>query len=242
MKKTTFFIYLVTCVTLVFTTLSCDDDDDKDKPKGFVTFGANYNIVNCPTTVTIYLDGKKIGTLSDPVDNISDCDQEGTIAKEISVGEHSYKVEIRSESNCLTKDLTGKVVIFEDECEKIFIDYSQIFDDVCNQDVIIDENEYEDAPNDRFAIHNMEISGDCLKIRFSASGCDGNSWVTKLIDLGSVVETNPCQRTLRLSLKNNEACEAVITKAISFNIEDLQIEGDDKVLLNISGKSILYEY
>jgi hypothetical protein len=119
----------------------------------------------------------------------------------------------------------------------------------CDQDVIISADEYENAPNDlydpindKYNIIDMEIVGNCLKIKFWASGCDGNTWVVKLIDLGLIAESIPCQRTLRVSLDNKEACRAVIEKEISFNIEALQIQGDNRVQLNVSGKSILYEY
>ena len=112
----------------------------------------------------------------------------------------------------------------------------------CDQDVIISAEEYEHAPNDPFTIIDVKIVDDCLKIQFGASGCSANSWVVKLIDLGVVAESLPCQRTLRLSLDNREVCAAAFTKEVSFNIKDLQIQGDNKVLLIISGKSILYEY
>lgn len=112
----------------------------------------------------------------------------------------------------------------------------------CDQNVIISETEYKNAPDDPFSITVMSITGDCLNIKFGASGCDGNTWIVKLIDLGVVAESYPCQRTLRLSLDNKEICTAVPTKEISFNIKDLQICGDDKVILHISGEDILYEY
>jgi hypothetical protein len=130
--------------------------------------------------------------------------------------------------------MVGKIVTI-DEIENI----SKIS---CDQDVIISATEYENAPNDTFTILSMEIIGDCLKIKFGASGCDGNNWEVKLIDSGMVAESYPCQRTLRLSLDNKEECTAVPTKEVSFNISDLQIVGNDKVILHVSGLKILYEY
>ncbi|MDL2262447.1 hypothetical protein LJC11_02970, partial [Bacteroidales bacterium OttesenSCG-928-I21] len=112
----------------------------------------------------------------------------------------------------------------------------------CDQDVIISQTEFQNAPNDPVSIISAEIIENCLKIKFAASGCDGNSWIVKLIDAEVVAESYPCQRGLRLSLDNKEMCDAVITKEISFNIEDLQIGKNDKVLLHIGGKEILYEY
>jgi hypothetical protein len=112
----------------------------------------------------------------------------------------------------------------------------------CDQKVIISPEEYENAPNDPFSITEITISGNCLNIRFSASGCDGNTWIVKLIDSGNVAESYPCQRTLRLSLDNKEICTAVPGKEISFDISDLQIVDSDKVILQISGEAILYKY
>ncbi|QIA08645.1 hypothetical protein [Draconibacterium halophilum] len=127
----------------------------------------------------------------------------------------------------------------------ILIEIDEIMDVAklsCDQRVIISPEEYENAPNDPFSITEITITADCLNIRYSASGCDGNTWKIKLIDSGNIAESYPFQRTLRLSLDNNEACRAVIGKDISFDIKDLQIVGDDKVILHVSGEEILYEY
>ena len=123
----------------------------------------------------------------------------------------------------------------------------------CDKDVIISDTLYLTAPNDHVEIIDMKIEGNCLKIKFSASGCDGSSWNVKLIDSGLVtivaipiVGPPIYGRTLKLSLENHENCRAWITKEVSFNIEDLQIqekwEWGNKIYLDILGKGILYEY
>lgn len=215
--------------------------NDNVNEEGYVTFGANYHVINCISTVTVFIDDENIGTLQQSVDTISECGEEGNLTKKIAVGKHTYRVEIRG--GC-TKDIAGTFVISENKCEKIFIDYYQIFNSQsnCDQDVIINQAEYENAPNHPVSIEDMQIEDNCLRIKFASSGCSGSTWVVKLIDMGVVAESYPCQRTLRLSLDNKEACLAVIDKEMSFNIEDLQIHGDNKVLLNISGTWILYEY
>lgn len=237
MKK---IIYLA----LILIALTSCDKLDVGK-KASVTFGSNFHVVNCISTVTIFLDDENIGTLENSVDSIVECGETDNITKEVSVGVHSYKVEIRSvNGEGCEKDITGTFVVTENECEKIFIDYYEIFtkQSDCDQNVIISKTEYENARDDPFAITGMTIDGNCLKITFSASGCDGNSWVVKLIDLGVLAYSDPAQRTLRLSLDNKEACAAVIGKEVSFNIEDLQIQNDNRVWLDISGNGILYEY
>ncbi|UCG54675.1 MAG: hypothetical protein JSV32_00185 [Dehalococcoidia bacterium] len=113
----------------------------------------------------------------------------------------------------------------------------------CDQYTIISESEYITASQDNLSITGMEINGNCLKISFSASGCDGSSWIVKLIDSGDTFYTDPPQRDLILSLENKEECLAVIGKEISFDIESLQVSGG-RVILNITniGDEILYEY
>jgi len=113
----------------------------------------------------------------------------------------------------------------------------------CNDKVIISADEYLNAPDDHLTINSIEIIGDCLIIDFGSSGCDGNTWQLKLIDEGVILESYPSQRNLRLSLKNEEVCDAYFTKEVSFDISQLQVEGD-KVLLNIKGYEgqVLYEY
>lgn len=114
----------------------------------------------------------------------------------------------------------------------------------CDQDaIIVGETEFESAPDDpHMRIVNMEITGNCLKIKFNAGGCSGNTWIEKLIAQEGIAKSNPPQRNARLSLDNKEECEALIHKEISFNIKNLQVSGMRKVQLNVSGTEILYEY
>ncbi len=113
----------------------------------------------------------------------------------------------------------------------------------CDLGTVISEQRYRNAPSDELTINNLEIEGDCLKINFSASGCSGESWKIVLIDSGSIKESDPPQRDLRLILENNEMCEAFITRELTFNISELKVEGG-RVWLNLSNSEdrILYEY
>ena len=57
------------------------------------------------------------------------------------------------------------------------------------------------------------------------------------------MDSDPPQRPLRLSLKNEELCKAVFVKKLVFNIQELSVEGNS-VYLNIEGykDKILYQY
>ncbi|MGY5354752.1 hypothetical protein [Wenyingzhuangia sp. IMCC45467] len=113
----------------------------------------------------------------------------------------------------------------------------------CDYETLISAKQYQTAPSVQLKINSLEINGDCLKINFSSGGCSGNTWELKLIDSEDVLESDPPQRNLRLSLKNEELCEAYITKELTFDISNLQVDGN-KVQLNITNieDSILYEY
>ncbi|SKB49811.1 hypothetical protein SAMN05660776_1421 [Salegentibacter holothuriorum] len=113
----------------------------------------------------------------------------------------------------------------------------------CDFETIISAEEYINAPANKLVINSLVIINDCLKINFSSGGCNGDTWELKLIDSGEIFELEPSQRNLRLSLKNEELCEAYITKELTFDISNLRGDGD-QIQLNIinSNATILYEY
>ncbi|WP_299243300.1 hypothetical protein [uncultured Aquimarina sp.] len=113
----------------------------------------------------------------------------------------------------------------------------------CEFETLISSEQFIDAPNDQLTINNLVINDNCLTINFGSSGCSGDTWELKLIDSNVILESDPPQRNLRLSLKNEELCDAFITQELSFDISNLKVEGN-QVMLNISNSddSILYEY
>ena len=125
------------------------------------------------------------------------------------------------------------------QCEKVSIEPNPD----CPEKVIISDNGFRNGPSDELNIISVAIIGDCLNIEFAASGCDGSTWKVVLYDANAIKESYPVQRDLRLSLKNQEECDAVITQNISFDLRPLQLEYD-KILLNLSnsGDQLLYEY
>jgi len=113
----------------------------------------------------------------------------------------------------------------------------------CDQDVIIYSIECQNASNDNISIVDVKIKGNCLKIKFGASGCDGSTWNEKLIATLVRGAGNPYW-SLMFSLENNEDCSARIAKEMSFNIEDLKLPEKNNVRLHFEGteQSILYKY
>ena len=113
----------------------------------------------------------------------------------------------------------------------------------CDFETLISAGQYANAPSDQLTVNSLEIDDNCLKINFSSGGCSGDTWELKLIDSGDILESLPAQRNLRLSLKNEELCEAYIRKELTFDISNLQID-ENQVQLNITNgdESILYGY
>ncbi len=113
----------------------------------------------------------------------------------------------------------------------------------CDFETLISAEQYTNAPSDQLTINNLTIKNDCLTINFSSGGCDGNSWEIKLIDSEAILESASPQRNLRLSLKNEEECYAYITKELTFDISNLQVDGNQVQLnINNSDDTILYKY
>lgn len=119
------FLFWILPLFLLLIAFTCDKIETKE---GTVSFGANYGVINCPTTVTIYVDSKKIGVLEAPLDNLATCGQIGSLTKDISFGQHTYKAEIRPPTGVgCTKDLTGTFQVNEEnKCAKLFFDFYTI--------------------------------------------------------------------------------------------------------------------
>ncbi len=113
----------------------------------------------------------------------------------------------------------------------------------CDLETVISSEQYENAPSDQLTINSLAIDDHCLKINFSSSGCEGDTWELKLVASEIIFFSLPPGRNLRLSLKNEELCQAIITKELTFDISTLQADGDE-VILNItnSDETIMYEY
>lgn len=113
----------------------------------------------------------------------------------------------------------------------------------CGFKVLIDSELYRVGSDSPLVINNLELKDNCLKVNYSSGGCNGDTWEIQLIDSGGVSKSNPVQRYLKLSLKNEEECEAYITKEISFDISNLKDNGESSVL-NIEkwNTPIVYKY
>ena len=114
----------------------------------------------------------------------------------------------------------------------------------CNEFSIIDEAKYNQINTNNYSITNVVLNGDCLEITVSSSGCNPNNWDMNFVASEVVVETLPNQWNAKVELINNEACQAVFQKTVSFDLTPFQITGQDQVQIKIQGwnTSIMYQY
>lgn len=113
----------------------------------------------------------------------------------------------------------------------------------CDQVAIVDQDLYDNAPSSQLTIEEIEIVDDCLRVRFSASGCSGESWKLRLIGSEQVNYSQPPQRDIRFVLENDELCQAYFTKEMTFDITALRSNGE-AMLLNVidSEQGLLYNH
>ena len=102
----------------------------------------------------------------------------------------------------------------------------------CDSEVLVSASEYAASESDDFMIDSLEINEDCLEVTYSGGGCDGSTWITRLIDSEQILESFPIQRNLVFELTDNEDCEALFIRTVFFDISDLKVE-DGEVILNI---------
>ena len=115
------------------------------------------------------------------------------------------------------------------------------FQTECDDVTIVDTEMFKNSTSISFELTNVRIEKDCMSLEIKGPGCDGSTAVMKLVDSGSIKESNPVQRDLRLILDVSEDCLGLFTKEMSFDLTPLRTS-DDEILLNLDGQSFLYEY
>ncbi|MGK0414842.1 MAG: hypothetical protein ACJA1B_003071 [Polaribacter sp.] len=105
---------------------------------------------------------------------------------------------------------------------------------VQNETVFIDNNLYQETTTNNYTITDVQLDGHLLTIKISSSGCRENSWKAILVDANEILESNPIQRNIKLSLENYEACLAVFEREFTFDITILKEEFPE-VIFNLEG-------
>lgn len=114
----------------------------------------------------------------------------------------------------------------------------------CDRNAILDSELFVSAPSQMLTINRAEIEGDCLEISFSASGCNGDTFVLNLIGAPSDAAVFPPLVHIRLTLESSELCEAIVNHEVSFDLSVFQQSNTNSLSLSLenNGQSLIYRY
>ncbi|WP_424493615.1 hypothetical protein [Salinimicrobium sp. GXAS 041] len=109
---------------------------------------------------------------------------------------------------------------------------------------VIEEEDFSEINTSNYTLNEIQLSGNCLEVTVSSSGCDPTPWEMHLYSVNAFYTADPYARAVKIELINNQACLAVFQKTISFELTPFQLDGQDELLLNIEGwdQRIIYEY
>ncbi len=118
------------------------------------------------------------------------------------------------------------------------------------ENIIIDDNYYQNAPRDPFIFDGVKLKGDFFIFKVSYSGgCEEHEFF--LIST-SFMESNPVQVNIVLSHEDNDdPCEAWITEEMVFNLLPLKKAWQEQynkiygtIIINLEGweKQITYDF
>ena len=115
----------------------------------------------------------------------------------------------------------------------------------CNRAIIVSNTNYDKAKDESdFRIRDVSISGNCMTIEYSYGGGCGDIETELVAAENSVQNTmNLPYRELKLSIDDNDNCEALITTSEDFDISALQNEGNSTIIrLHKWDEEIIYAY
>ena len=98
---------------------------------------------------------------------------------------------------------------------------------------IVSDVEFNQIETANYNIFAVAVEDDCLLLTYASSGCNPDNWTENLV---SADENNPeSQRRVKMRLINNEECEAVFQKTVSFDLIPLRVNSQHEIQLNIEG-------
>lgn len=114
----------------------------------------------------------------------------------------------------------------------------------CDRSALLDADLFVSAPSQTVFLNSAEIEGDCLRINFSASGCNGETWEFNLVGQPSDAAVFPPLVNIRLILESTELCEAMISREVSFDLTVFQVSNTNSLSFQLqnNGQNLLYAY
>ncbi len=115
----------------------------------------------------------------------------------------------------------------------------------CGDDIIQDVALFNATSLVSVNIQQTTLSAHCFTVLYTASGCDGNSWIPRLVSDGAVDYTStPATRKVKFVLENDELCLAVFLKEKSFDLQSMQLSGHNSVQIRLTNnnQNFVYQY
>lgn len=109
---------------------------------------------------------------------------------------------------------------------------------------VISEENFNGITTSNYNVTDIQLNGDCLEITTSSSGCDPETWEMNLFSVDAFYTVFPLQRAVKIELVNEQLCQAVFQKTISFDLTPFRIDGQNEIPLNIEewDEQMVYEY
>lgn len=113
----------------------------------------------------------------------------------------------------------------------------------CGSEIIIDTN-YDSTTGDAFTITNITITENCLTATVQYGGGCGDELVSFefLASTASFPVTIPAMLDTKIIMDDNDDCEALITKDISFDLTALEEEGFNNINIGVEGWNEILQY
>lgn len=114
----------------------------------------------------------------------------------------------------------------------------------CDKIAVEDAVKFSQTATNNYTLTNVVLNGDCLEITISSSGCNPDNWDMNLIGVASLTNIYPPLFHAKVELINSEACQAVFQKTHLFDLTPFQINGQNKIQIQIEGwnNNIVYQY
>ncbi len=111
-----------------------------------------------------------------------------------------------------------------------------------NSDTIrVNDNLFLNAPDDTYQITEVNIVGNTLNITITYGGGCGNINYDLFAPTG-YDDSLPLQKDVRLAFEDRDNCEALVELELSFNIEQIQVEGTNQIRINLTGWETPIDY
>lgn len=109
--------------------------------------------------------------------------------------------------------------------------------------ILVDNITFTGLVKDDFLLTDAHVDGHCLHLAISYAGGCGDSH-DQLVSASGFNEFQSDHRQLKLSFDDNDPCESIVNKEVSYDLRSLQVEGQSTLILEIDGWSgtLTYNY